>query len=104
MEIKVTLDNGYSIFIEENLNQLNSITKNLKGDKVAIITDSVVDGLYGGSLDSCFTDKQVFTFVFKAGEDSKNGNTYLEILEFLAKNNFQRQDTIVAFGMRTASV
>ncbi len=98
MEIKVFTKNSYPILIENNLNGFEKAVEGLKGNKVAVITESVVDGLYAGCLDGYFKGKEVFTYVFKAGEESKNGTVYLEVLNFLAKHNFQRQDTIVAFG------
>lgn len=68
--------------------------------KIAIISDSNVFPLYGKSLEdnlSCagFT---VIHYVFPAGESSKNGNTYLGILNFLAENQLTRSDALLALG------
>ena len=41
---------------------------------------------------------QTIKFVFKAGEESKNLNTYGEILAFLAENGMTRTDAILALG------
>lgn len=98
MEIKITATKNYSVVIKDDLTSLNNLVKPFKCDKVAIISDSKVDALYGGVLDMYFSDKQIFHFVFKAGEDSKCADTYLQILNFLAENNFKRNDLIVAFG------
>ena len=98
MEIKITATKNYSVVIKDDLTNLNNLVKPIKCDKVAIISDSNVDVLYGGVLNKFFADKQVYNFVFKAGEDSKCADTYLQILNFLAENNFKRNDLIVAFG------
>ena len=41
---------------------------------------------------------QVCSFVFPAGEEHKNGQTYLDLLEFLAQRHITRADTLVALG------
>lgn len=66
----------------------------------AIISDSHVWPIYGKSVCSFLKEagyNAVF-FVFPAGESSKNGDTYLQILNFLAENKITRSDTIVALG------
>lgn len=68
--------------------------------KVAIISESNVWPLYGdiaaNSLEQ--SDFSVCHFVFPAGEASKNGNTYLQILNFLAENQLTRSDLVIALG------
>ncbi len=98
MEVKVKASSSYSVVIKDDILDFNNYVKDLKGDKVAIISDSNVDALYGGVLDKALSHKKVYDFVFKAGEESKNAQTYLEILNFLAKNEFKRNDTIIALG------
>ncbi len=98
MEVKVTASNNYGVIIKDELNSFKNYVKDLKGDKVLIVSDNFVDSLYGYLLDGYFEGKEVYNFVFKAGEESKSIVTYLEILNYLAKNNFKRSDTIVAFG------
>ena len=71
-----------------------------KAEKVCIVSDSNVFPLYGqkavASLEaSGFT---VSTFVFPAGEESKNGNTFLTLLNELAESQLTRTDLIVALG------
>ncbi len=71
-----------------------------KAKTVAIISDSNVFPLYGGIVENSLNnaDFSVVSFVFPAGEESKNGNTYLELLNFLAINGLTRSDLIVALG------
>ena len=70
------------------------------GIKAAIISDSSVFPLWGDILTKSLenTGYQVYSFVFSAGESSKNGNTYLEILNFLAENKLTRTDILIALG------
>lgn len=66
----------------------------------AIISESNVWPLYGEAAEKSLTDAgfRVVHFVFPAGEASKNGGTYLEILDFLAQNHVTRSDCIIALG------
>ena len=68
--------------------------------KVCIVSDSTVWPLYGASADaSChLAGLETCCFVFPAGEASKNGNTFLELLNFLAENRLTRSDILVALG------
>ena len=38
------------------------------------------------------------SYVFPAGEESKNGQVFLDLLNFLAENQLTRSDLIVALG------
>lgn len=71
-----------------------------KAAKACIVSDSNVFPLYGQrvaqSLEtSGFT---VSSFVFPAGEQSKNGETFLSLLNTLAELQLTRTDLIVALG------
>ena len=68
--------------------------------KAVIVSDSHVAPLYGDmarkSLENAgFT---VYCFVFSAGEQSKNGSTYLSLLNFLATKQVTRSDLLIALG------
>ncbi len=71
-----------------------------KAQKICVVSDSTVFPLYGdaavSSLHSAGFD--VATFVFPAGEESKNGATFLELVNFLAQEKLTRSDMIVALG------
>ena len=71
-----------------------------KVQKICIVSDSNVWPLYGKAsvqnlMDAGFI---VTSFVFPAGEISKNGDTYLRLLNHLAENHITRSDLIVALG------
>lgn len=68
--------------------------------RAAIISDDKVFPLYGETVinslkTACF---DAISFTFKNGEKSKNADTYIEILEFLAENKLTRSDIIIALG------
>ena len=72
-----------------------------KAKQVAIISDSSVYPLYGGTVEQSLKGAgfaQVVSYVFAAGEESKCGSTYLQILEFLAANRLTRSDCLIALG------
>ena len=101
--IKVTASKSYDVLIGagllKNLGQeLLSVLK--KPCKVAIISDSNVWPLYGKAAERALTDAGfcVVNFVFPAGESSKNSETYLNILNFLAENQLTRADAVLALG------
>lgn len=68
--------------------------------RVAIISDSHVMPLYGQVLSEALTNAgyEVYRFAFPAGECSKNGATYLDILHFLSQIPLTRSDTVIALG------
>lgn len=68
--------------------------------KVCIVSDSNVWPLFGdqavNSLESF--GFSVVSYVFPSGEEQKNGSVFLELLNFLARNQLTRTDCIVALG------
>ena len=68
--------------------------------RVCIVSDSNVWPLYGAAADASLhaAGLETCAFVFPAGEASKNGATYLELLTFLAENRLSRSDILVALG------
>lgn len=72
----------------------------LKGRTAAIVSDSNVAPLYLDKTKASLEQAgfRVCSFVFPAGEASKDGQTYLELLEFLAEHQITRSDGLVALG------
>lgn len=68
--------------------------------KIAIISDSNVYPLYGDTVTNSLKNIgfSVASYIFPAGEASKNAATYLEILNFLAENHLTRADGVLALG------
>lgn len=71
-----------------------------KAEKVCIVSESTVFPLYGAQVRQELEGAgfQVVSFVFPAGEASKNGTTFLQLLNFLAQNQLTRSDMIAALG------
>lgn len=100
--ISVKTSKHYEVIVGENLlsNAGDYILK-VKGNcKAAIISDSNVYPVYGESLIKSLRNVgfDTVSYVFPAGESSKNSETYLQILSFLARENITRSDMIIALG------
>ena len=92
----------YDILVEQGFDALwdEMVSLELANKKVAIITDSNVDLLYGNALFSLFEDHglKVCKYVFEAGEASKTLDTTKNIYSFLIENNIERKDVLIALG------
>lgn len=68
--------------------------------KVAVITDDIVNRLYGSIVTEVLMSSgySVSKFVFVNGEKSKNIVTLSKILEFLAESELTRSDMLIALG------
>lgn len=90
----IIIDNGIldktGEYIKSVLNPVNAV----------IITDDIVDKLYSDTVQNSIENQgiTVFKFVIKNGEESKNGENFLKICDFLAENRITRSDIIVALG------
>ena len=71
-----------------------------KGRSAAVVSDSTVAPLYLNRVKDSLERAgfQAHSFVFPAGEDQKNGGTYLKLLEFLAARRLTRADGLIALG------
>ena len=101
--IKVTASKNYEVLVGRDLLQeLGVHTKNLtKAEKIAIVSDSNVWPLWGEKTaeslkNAGFTN--IISYVFPAGEESKCGEIYLALLNFLAQNKLTRSDCLIALG------
>jgi len=100
--VTVNASKTYDILIGSGLlPTLGEEAKKLgKAKNICIVSETNVWPLYGAiaqdSLEQAGFD--VVSFVFPAGEASKNGLTWLELLNFLAENKLTRSDLIVALG------
>ena len=100
--VSVTASRNYNILIASGLLlQLGAQVAALgKIQTVALVSETNVYPLYGKQAEDSLrqADLNVVSFVFPAGESSKNANVYLELLNFLAKNRLTRTDALVALG------
>ncbi len=91
-QIDVKVSKPYIIYIGENL--YDFVVDKLKEKRVYVITDSNVYNLYEDLLKG-LSDH---VFVFKAGEESKNYSTLLEIYDFLIEKGADRYSCVVGVG------
>lgn len=100
--VTVTASKTYEVLIGQGLlADIGQHTLSVKkACKAAIVSDSNVWPIYGHTVKSSLEHAgfEVIHYVFPAGEASKNGNTYLEILNFLATHQMTRSDLLVALG------
>ncbi|MBQ8365226.1 MAG: 3-dehydroquinate synthase [Bacteroidaceae bacterium] len=100
--IHVTASRSYDIYIGDNiLPQIGEFIAPLVGKcRVALLTDSNVDALYGnrimGYLQAAGYD--VCKYVIPAGEASKCADNLLSFLSFMATEQLTRSDAVIAFG------
>lgn len=100
--IEVSASKTYSVQIGTGLlSTLGQVAAGLGEVRhICIVSEDTVWPLYSqAALDSLSGFPwQVSSFVFPAGEASKNGLVYLDLLEHLAQTALTRQDLIVALG------
>ncbi len=100
--IHVTASTEYDVHIGADLLKTigTSVRSLSKTGKIAVISDSNVWPLYGKQVLSSLYENDLtpLFYVIEAGEESKNGTTYLEILNFLAECQLTRSDCLVALG------
>lgn len=100
--IRINTAKPYDVYIGYDLiSQIGEYACQIsKPCKVAVICDSNVAPIFSPSA-CCSLQQTGFTcysFTFPAGEDSKNPETYFQIVSFLAENHFTRSDLIIALG------
>ena len=98
-QLIVNASKSYQIIITDTFLELSKYAREvLKGKKVCIISDSNVSPLYLNDVKVQLTDYEVFEYQIEAGENSKNAENYIKILNFLADNLFDRDSAIIALG------
>lgn len=100
--VTVNASKTYAVHIGSNLlSSVGEKAKQLgKARKICVVSESRVFPLYGKTVQESLEANgfQVISFVFPAGEESKNPQVYLELLNFLAQHKLTRTDMIVALG------
>ncbi|MBQ7340256.1 MAG: 3-dehydroquinate synthase [Clostridia bacterium] len=98
-KITVGTNKNYDIIIQRGLSGLKEFIFSLiKGEKIAVICDDVVDKLYASEIISLLEEKNVVKIVFPHGEQNKNAENYIKIINTLAENKFTRHDTVISLG------
>lgn len=101
-KIRVNTSKPYDVIIERgSIGKCGElIAEAAKSRRTAVITDDIVEKLYGDVVTKSLRDNgfEVSLFTFKNGEASKNLATLSNIYEFLCENGITRNDTIIALG------
>ena len=101
-KITVNASRAYDILIGRGLlpRMGSLIAAQVKGRSACLVSDSNVWPLHGAAAVKSLEEAgfSVHTFVFPAGEESKNAQTYLSLLRFLAQRQLTREDCLVALG------
>lgn len=101
-KVHVTASRDYDVIIEKGLLQkAGDYAAACKNPcTAAVISDSNVLPLYGEVVQTSLIKAgfHVVSYIFPAGEASKNGENYLAILQFLAENQLTRSDLLIALG------
>lgn len=100
--VTIATSTPYQVIIGDDLlNECGAIiSREIKPCRAALISDTNVMRLYGEKAASSLENSgfKVSSFSFPAGEKSKTPNTLFEILDFLASNEFDRSDVVIALG------
>ena len=101
-KVTVNASRCYDILIgSELLPTLGAEAKKFpKVKTVCIVSESNVYPLHGAAAEKSLREAgfEVISYVFPAGEESKNGAVYLSLLNFLAEHRLTRSDLLVALG------
>ena len=100
--IHVEASRCYDILIGRGiLARLGEFIRPLLGDcRLAVLTDSNVDALYGNAIMEHLNAAgyNACKYVIPAGEASKCASSLLAFLDFMAAAQFTRSDAVIAFG------
>ena len=100
--ITVRAAKTYDVIIGSGIfKEAGSVVKKVSGGlTAAVVTDDTVDDLYGNKLTDSLANNgyRVIKYVFPNGEVSKNTETFLSLINFLAGEKLDRTDVIVALG------
>lgn len=91
---EIKIGSGLLSTLGQEISALGGVTK------VCIVSDSHVYPLFGDTVEKSLKEFHFpfFSFVFPAGEEQKNGNVFLELLNAMAQNQLTRSDLVVALG------
>lgn len=101
-KLRVNVNGGYDIFIQRGLlaDSGKYVKEVLNCKKLVLVSDTNVAPLYEKTASESLKSQgyEVYTYVFSAGEGSKNTKTVIDIVEFMAQNELTREDGVVALG------
>ncbi|MBR2906588.1 MAG: 3-dehydroquinate synthase [Clostridia bacterium] len=100
--VRVDASRSYDILIGRGLlTDIGTLSASVVHPCSAVlVTDDTVDALYGDTAEASLTAAgfTVSRFVFPHGEESKNTDTYVRLLNFCAETGITRSDCLFALG------
>lgn len=100
--IHIKASREYDVLVERGLlDRAGELLREVSAPGMAaIVSDDTVYVLYGERTVKALEKAgyRVHSFVFPAGEGSKNLSTYADVLHFLGEHRFSRSDVVVALG------
>lgn len=100
--VHISASRGYDVQIGKGLlATLGQQTAALvRGRSACIVSDDTVYALHGAAAENSLKNAgfAVYTYVFSHGEASKNGQTFLELINALAQYRLTRADVLIALG------
>jgi len=100
--VNVGASSSYDVIIDKGLLEKTGeyLETKVRSKNAVIITDDIVDKLYYKKVYNSLVagGYTVNKYVIKNGEQSKNSENYIKILNFLAKNRITRKDFLIALG------
>lgn len=101
-KLTVNVSEKYDILIEKGLlAKTGKLVKSvLHCKRIALISETNVYPIYGDAVKISLEAQgyEVFTYVFQAGESSKNTGNVIDMVEFMAQKELNREDGVVALG------
>ncbi|NLO49050.1 MAG: 3-dehydroquinate synthase [Clostridiales bacterium] len=102
INIKVQASGSYDVILSPGILRKagEQIRQTCGGSVCAVVTDDLVDRLYFGKLKDSMTGSgyRVVKFVVAHGEQSKNADNYIALLNFLSCSGVTRFDVVAALG------
>ncbi len=100
--IQINASKSYNIYVGNNiLANCGELISNVKSYKKAVVvTDDIVNDLYGDAVETSLKKSGISTlkFIFKNGEESKSHEVLISLYNFLVENQVTRSDLIIALG------
>lgn len=102
IKVSVNASRTYEVIIGSGLlaNVGQLVRKVSAGTRAIIVSDDNVYPLYGAELSKSLTESgfDVFSFVIKNGEGSKNLTEYGRLLNMMCREHFTRHDVVIGLG------
>lgn len=101
LQINAKQNNSYKVVTSDSFESLSGLLEELfpSSRQVLILSDSIVSKFYLDKLTSKLEKKlTVLSYTVESGEKSKNLDNVFDVIKYLIKNDFSREDIIIGLG------